>query len=526
MIKYEDLFDSNNYILETKISRACAYARKSRPKRENHGLDEELRIQRDLEMQIERLDLLLEQKEWEYELYKEVKSGENIKERPEMQRLLEDIKEGYFDVLVVVDYDRLSRGHAGDQAEILNALRQSGVLLYEESTRTLYNPLNQADIDILSMKGFMANNELKSIISRNKYYKRAGARQGNWVNGRPPYGYDRNKETKKLIINEEQGRIYKEEILLPFLNGENADTITWKLNQKKIPSPRNKLWTASTVTKMLKNEVYCGTIIFNRTMGNRYSAPSINKEPYRVLPEDKWTIRYNCHPKLKTEEEHKLVMGIFKARGRQQAQKKFHALSGLVKCFCCGQTMHIKKENLQRGDTKYYFKGCDCEENRGGDCDIVLATIYQSVQVLEKKIKDMLDDKSNESNEIDLKLILNQINKIEKEIEKNQNAITNIETAWEEGEYTTEKKNERIHIREVKISELEKEVSLLQNKVNNMNVVNNSDKLERIQAFKAVLDKHDKEDFDNLRKAYYTLIDKIIWRRIKDDKVEVNVNFL
>ena len=59
------------------------------------------------------------------DIYKEVVSGENIANRPEMQRLLDDVAKCKFDGVVVVEIERLSRGNQIDQAEILEIFKKS-----------------------------------------------------------------------------------------------------------------------------------------------------------------------------------------------------------------------------------------------------------------------------------------------------------------------------------------------------------------------------------------------------------------
>ena len=58
--------------------------------------------------------------------YEEVVSGESLYARPEMLRLLEDVEEGRYDAVLVMDLDRLSRGRMKDQGIILDAFRDSG----------------------------------------------------------------------------------------------------------------------------------------------------------------------------------------------------------------------------------------------------------------------------------------------------------------------------------------------------------------------------------------------------------------
>lgn len=61
--------------------------------------------------------------------YEEVVSGESLYARPEMLRLLEDVEEGRYDAVLVMDLDRLSRGRMKDQGIILDAFRDSGTLI-------------------------------------------------------------------------------------------------------------------------------------------------------------------------------------------------------------------------------------------------------------------------------------------------------------------------------------------------------------------------------------------------------------
>ena len=63
------------------------------------------------------------------ETYYEVVSGESLYARPEMLRLLEDVEDGKYDAVLVMDLDRLSRGRMKDQGIILDAFRESGTLI-------------------------------------------------------------------------------------------------------------------------------------------------------------------------------------------------------------------------------------------------------------------------------------------------------------------------------------------------------------------------------------------------------------
>ena len=61
--------------------------------------------------------------------YPEVVSGESLYARPQMLRLLQDVEDGRYDAVLVMDLDRLSRGRMKDQGIILDAFRDSGTLI-------------------------------------------------------------------------------------------------------------------------------------------------------------------------------------------------------------------------------------------------------------------------------------------------------------------------------------------------------------------------------------------------------------
>ena len=62
--------------------------------------------------------------------YREIVSGESIEKRPQMQLLLDDVKNKLYDGVVVVELERLSRGNQIDQAEILEIFKKSKTKIY------------------------------------------------------------------------------------------------------------------------------------------------------------------------------------------------------------------------------------------------------------------------------------------------------------------------------------------------------------------------------------------------------------
>ena len=120
------------------------------------------------------------------ETYYEVVSGESLYARPEMLRLLEDVEEGKYDAVLVMDLDRLSRGRMKDQGIILDAFRESGTLIV--TPEKTYDLSDDLDDEMAEFKTFMSRQEYKIINKRLRRGLRQTIQDGCYV-ANAPYGY-------------------------------------------------------------------------------------------------------------------------------------------------------------------------------------------------------------------------------------------------------------------------------------------------------------------------------------------------
>ena len=182
---------------------------------------------------------------WKYVQYKEIGSSDSIELRPEMKKLLYDIEKETYDAVLVVDYDRLSRGDMGQQDKIKKIFRKANTLII--TPNKIYDLNNEIDDTYTDFQGLIARQEYKMITKRLRQGKKIGAKMGNWTNGSPPFGYsyERYKDKyneKGLVINDDEAEIYRY-IIQKALAGETANSIAWDLNKKGIRTRQYKLWS-------------------------------------------------------------------------------------------------------------------------------------------------------------------------------------------------------------------------------------------------------------------------------------------
>lgn len=489
------------------IKNLALYLRKSRG-------DED----KDLEKHMLIMKEICEQNGWNYVVYPEIGSGESIADRVKIKELLADVEEGLYDAIFVFDYDRLGRGSGTDQDTIRRTLKKSDTLIIQANPFEIYDANDERDEETLDFKGFMAKREYKMITKRLTTGRKIGLRMGRWSNGAAPFGYSYNAELKKLTPHEEQSEIYKTLIVQEFLNGKSTYDIAWNLNKKKIPSPRNGLWSANTVNSLLKSSVHLGHIVFNKSEGVRASqTKSLDKRLFKKKPKEEWITVENCHTPLKTEEEHVRILHLMGDKKSHNKGGNVNSLTGIVKCFNCNSTLTIQRE-----EEKVSLKKCsNCGECKGGDIQLVEDAIYDTVIALRDKLASI---NAQQTNDEEKQVILSKIQSLEDEYEKNEEALERIEDAFEMGMYSADKAKKKMKARQERLLELEDEIKNEKKKLDGFSVVTNEERIKKIDTFLNEI--KNTTDQKRLNAVYKSIISHINWKKTDTHEVRVTVNFL
>ena len=168
------------------------YLRKSR---EEESLEETLaRHNRMLVDYCERNNLYIA------ETYREVVSAEDLEARPEARRMLNDVENGEYDGVVVIELERLSRGNAVDQVEILETFKSSKTLIY--TLNKVYDLASDDDFDeeYFEYGLFMSRREYKTIKRRLMRGKKQAQKEGYYTGSNLPFGFDKVKGDSGWVL--------------------------------------------------------------------------------------------------------------------------------------------------------------------------------------------------------------------------------------------------------------------------------------------------------------------------------------
>lgn len=192
----------------------------------------------------------IESKGWEYVGTYEDNgyTGRNTN-RPALQRMLEDVRNGKVDVIVIFKLDRLSRRQRDTLDIIEDVLLVNDVdLVSLKETLDTTTPWGRAMIGVLSSFNQL---ESENIAQRTAMGRYATAREGGYAGGKPPLGYQ--AINGQLIIVPEEAEIVK---LIYSLRSEGKTLmgITEELNKRGYRSKKGNEFKHSAIQTVLNNE--------------------------------------------------------------------------------------------------------------------------------------------------------------------------------------------------------------------------------------------------------------------------------
>lgn len=267
-------------------------------------------------------------------------SGETL-DRPALDKLRNNVKDGLFEAVCVHSIDRLSRS-LYHQGILVEELKKRGIGIFIKDKPIEDTP--EAEL-LFNMLGAVAQYEKAKILERTKRGKIYKARRGIVVGTRGPFGYDYIKKTKEregyYEVNPEKADTVKL-IFNLYLELGSICGVAKNLTNKGIKPPQGIAWRQSSLKRILTDESYIGTTYYNKTQAIEGSR---NIKKYRRLVNSRKRKRDKSEwipitiPSILNKETFIAVQKLIKKNHRANNQKYPYLLSGgLVRCIECGST--------------------------------------------------------------------------------------------------------------------------------------------------------------------------------------------
>ena len=425
---------SNDKILEISGDYAI-YLRKSRADIEAEAKGEGETLVRHEHI---LLDLANKKKFKIGKIYKEIVSGETIEARPEMQKLLSDVKSGKWKGVLVVEVERLARGETMDQGIVANAFKISNTKIV--TPMKIYDPNNEFDEEYFEFGLFMSRREYKVINRRLQRGRILSVKEGKYVGSIPPFGYDRVKikgDKGYTLRKNEEANTVKIMYYLYAYDNLSLHEVTRKLNEMGLKPRKNIEWSVATVKDILANPVYIGKIKWNaRKEVKVYKDEKLVKTRPR---NDDYILVDGLHKAIIDDKTWKIVLAKRSLNSAPVIHNSVvqNPLCGLVICAKCGKKMQRRAYSKLSKEATLY-----CANPK---CDNVSSKIHFVEEKVLEGLKKWLEEYKFDYQQYIEKMNNNKIHAIEEtieslktEIKKENDKLVNIFNFLEDGTYTTE----------------------------------------------------------------------------------------
>ena len=291
----------------------------------------------------------------EENIFREVKSGESISERSEIQKVLARLEDPNIKGVIVVEPSRLSRGDLADCAKIINSFRFSHTLVV--TPYMTYNLENKMERKFFQDELLRSNEFLeytKSILWRGRV---AAVKRGCFINNVPPYGYKKimiGKDHTLEIVEDKADVVrlifswYVKEGLTPY-------RIAYRLDDMGIPAPMGAKWCRDTIHAMLRNAHYAGYTVYNKAKETQVLENGEIVKRRLVQPDEEVIIAEGKHKAIIDRETWEAATNLSQRHPRINYKRELkNPVAGILRCEKCGLAM--KYVTTKRAEDRYTCK--------------------------------------------------------------------------------------------------------------------------------------------------------------------------
>ncbi|MCI6383683.1 MAG: recombinase family protein [Subdoligranulum variabile] len=225
---------------------------------------------------------------------------------------------------------------------------------------------NAESNDLMPFKNLFNEWFIRDTSRKIRAVQKAKAERGERLGTRAPYGYVKDLETKKLVIDEEAAAVVKR-IFALCAAGNGPSQIARILKKEQVLTPtmyayakygmthtgldtqRPYHWSGDTVADMLENEIYLGN-----TVNYRFSTRSYKDKRKIEHPREECLVFENTHPAIIPKEVWDIVQRVRKNKRRRTKMDEQNKYSGLVICADCGKTMVLHRAHTMSADYNHF----------------------------------------------------------------------------------------------------------------------------------------------------------------------------
>lgn len=291
-------------------------------------------------------------------------------ERPGFQMMMDDIRRGTVDCVIVKDLSRFGREYIDSGKYIERLFPALGVRFIAVNDHIDSKEESSRDDIVVPFKNLMNDAYCRDISIKIRSHLEVKRRNGEYIGAFTPYGYKKDENDKSRLVPDLYAAGVVKDIFRMKLHGMSQTAIADRLNEQGILSPmeyKHSLgiriqdnfktheqaeWSSMSVRRVLENEVYVGTLI-----QGKHSTPNHKIKKIMDKPEEEWIRIEDNHEPVISRREFAIVQRLLGMDTRTSPNEdEVYVLSGLAVCADCGAPMI--KRNVPAGGKVYSYYIC------------------------------------------------------------------------------------------------------------------------------------------------------------------------
>lgn len=387
-------------------------------------------------------------------------SGANF-ERPAFQRMMEDVRNHKINCIIVKDLSRLGRNYIETGRYLEKIFPVLGVRFIAVNDHyDSADTKNDADQIIVPFKNLINDAYCRDISMKIRSQLEIKRKKGEFTGSYASYGYAKDPVDKNHLVIDEYAAEIVRFIFNMKMDGYSADRIAMKLNEMGVLTPmeykrscgfnytcgfrsyKDAKWCATSVLRILKNELYVGTMVQGKTRKINYKV----KACMDVRPEE-WVKVEGTHEPIVSRELFECVQNLMKLDTRTSPEEEMiYIFSGLLRCGDCGQNM-VRRVVKKKGK-QYRYYHCSTYKNKEGCTShnisdaklqkVVLEAIQNQIALLVQADAIMEQIENIPQQQFGVKLLDSQIRTLNAEVQKYKDLRNNLYQDMVDGIITRE----------------------------------------------------------------------------------------
>lgn len=301
-------------------------------------------------------------------------SGTNF-ERPEFTRLMNDVKTGKVNCIVVKDLSRLGRNYIETGNLIENVFPFLNVRFIAVTDNFDTNEGGGVENMVASFKNLVNDVYAKDISRKIITAFRTKQKNGEYIGLVAPYGYLKSAENKNKFVIDEKTAPAVKKIFELYAGGYGLDRIARIMNESDYDCPRkyrysigitksdrykNSKWGRTTINTILTNRAYIGDMVQGKV-----KQELCNNIVMHYTNKDDWIVVEGTHEAIIERnlffevqdilEKKKTEQAVRRKNSKSREYKEENLLKGRIKCGCCGKSMNLAQNVRGNSISRSYY---------------------------------------------------------------------------------------------------------------------------------------------------------------------------